>query len=101
MAVMVEGSGCNHPYLRMMMLIAILLGACGLPARAQVQCGGTPSQVPVSTQEQLKGDVEGKAQILAKFLPGAQIKGAVEISKNELYQEHRNVDKYQIDMYFM
>lgn len=100
MAIMVESAGCNHPYLRMMVLTAILLGACGLPVRAQVECGETPSQVPVSTQEQLKGDVEGKVQILTKFLPGAQIKGAVEMRKNELYQEHRNVDKYQIDMYF-
>jgi len=89
MAIMLEGAKCNRPYLRMMMFTAILLGAYGLPARALVQCGGTPSQVLVSTQEQLKGDVEGKAQILAKFLAGAQIKGAVEMSKNELYQERR------------
>jgi hypothetical protein len=68
-----------------MLLTAITLGGYGLPARAQVQCGGTPSQVPVSTQEQLKGDVEDKAQILTKLLPGAQIKGATEMSKNDLY----------------
>ncbi len=101
MAIKVESVGRNYPYPRMMVLTAILLGAYGLPAQAQVLCGGAPSQVPVSTQEQLKGDAEGRAQILTKFLPGAQIKGAVEMSKNELYQEHRNVDKYQIDMYFM
>src|SRR5215831_6592888 len=77
---------------------AILLS---FPAKAQISCGEATKDVPVAVQEQLKGDVEGKAQLITKMLGDAQLKGKVETSRAELHQEHRNLDQHQIDTYFM
>jgi hypothetical protein len=101
MAIAIDRAERTLPYLRAVMLAMILLVARCLPASADTACGAAPSQVPLMSQEQLKGDAEGKAQILTKIIPGAQIKGAVDMSRKELYQEHQNIDQYQIDMYFM
>lgn len=101
MAVTIGSIGRTLTFLQTVMLGAALPGAYGGPARADAVCGPAPSQVPTMSQEQLKADAEGKAQILTKLLPGAQIKGAVDMSREELYQEHQNVDQYQINMYFM
>jgi hypothetical protein len=86
------------------------IAACGVvsvvalamaPAVAQTKCGDAPKEVPLLTQEQLKGDVEGKAQVLTRLLGGAQIKGTIDTSRMELQEAHQNVDQHQIDMYFM
>src|SRR5207245_5562024 len=66
----------------------------------QTNCGDLPKDIPKSTQEKLKGDVEGKAQLLTRLIGDAQLKGALETSKAELYQDHQDVDKFQIDRYF-
>jgi hypothetical protein len=68
---------------------------------AESYCGDAPKDIPVAAQDQIKGDVEGKAQLLTKMLGSAQINGTVETSRTELYEEHKNVDQHQIDMYFM
>jgi hypothetical protein len=70
-------------------------------ASAESYCGDAPKDIPVAAQDQIKGDVEGKAQLLTKMLGSAQINGTVEASRTELYEEHKNVDQHQIDMYFM
>lgn len=70
-------------------------------ATAQITCGDPPKDVPIATQEQLKGDAEGKAQLFTKLLGTAQIKGAVDANRTELYQEHKNLDQHQVDMYFL
>jgi hypothetical protein len=70
-------------------------------ASAQIVCGNAPKDVPVSIQEQLKGDVDGQAQALTKLIGTAQIKGAVETSRTEIYEAHKNLDRHQIDMYFL
>jgi hypothetical protein len=57
--------------------------------------------VPKFIQDQLKGDVEGKAQVFTRLLGDAQLKGTIDTSRTELYQEHGNLDQHQIDMYFM
>jgi hypothetical protein len=71
-----------------------------LPAFAQDICSDAPKDVPQYIQEQLQGDVEGKAQALTKLLAGAEIKGIVNTNKTELYEQHKNLDQHQIDMYF-
>ena len=101
MAITIGSIGRILPLLGTVMLGAVLLSAYCVPAHADAVCGLPPSQVPTMSQEQLKGDAEGKARILTKLLPGAQIKGAVDMSREELYQEHQNIDQYQINMYFM
>jgi hypothetical protein len=70
-----------------------------LPASAQSICGDAPKGVPQYIQELLKGDVEDKAQALTKLRAGAEIKGSVDTSKAELYEQHKNLDRHQIDMY--
>jgi hypothetical protein len=71
------------------------------PTMAQSLCGEAPKDLPTLTQEQLKGDVEGKAELLARLLGSAQLKGAVDARKMELHEEHKNLGQHQIDMYFM
>jgi hypothetical protein len=79
----------------------IALSLICLSARAQVSCGDASKDIPLSTQEQLRGDVEGKAQALTKLLGDAEVKGSVEASREELHQQHPNVDEFQMDMFFM
>jgi hypothetical protein len=43
--------------------------------------------------------VEGKAQLFTKLLGDANLKGQIELSKNELHQKYLNIDKSQIDRY--
>jgi hypothetical protein len=81
-------------------LLSLVVVVASFPALAQPICGDAPKDVPILTQEQLKGDVTGKAQTFMK-LGAAQIQGAVDTSKTELYEQHKDVDKHQIDMYFM
>jgi hypothetical protein len=73
----------------------------GSPALGQTLCGDAPKDVPILTQEQLKGDAEGKAEMLTRLLGSGQLKGAVDASRMELHEQHRDVDQHQIDMYFM
>jgi hypothetical protein len=68
---------------------------------AQISCGDAPKDVPVNTQDSLKGDVEGKAQLFTKLLGNANIKGTVDTSRTELYEHHQNLDQHQIDMMLM
>jgi hypothetical protein len=82
-------------------IVTLLVLIADLPAWAQVSCGDPPKDVPVYIQEQLKGDAEGKAQALTRVLGGLEIKGSVDASRTELYEQHRNLDQHQIDMYFM
>jgi hypothetical protein len=82
-------------------LLALPLILLSFPTSAQIACGDSPKDIPIAVQEMLKGDVEGKAQLLTKMLGDAQLKGKVETSRTELHQEHKNLDQYQIDMYFM
>jgi hypothetical protein len=81
-------------------LLSLVAVVASFPALAQTSCGDAPKDVPLLTQEQLKGDVTGKAQTFMK-LGAAQIQGAVDASRTELYEQHKDVDKHQIDMYFM
>jgi hypothetical protein len=82
-------------------ILVLLSLVTGLPALAQVSCGDPPKDVPAYIQEQLKGDAEGRAQALTRILGGLEIKGSVDASRTELYEQHRNLDQHQIDMYFM
>ncbi len=82
-------------------ILGLFLLMIGFAASAQTPCGDAPKDVPAYTQEQLRGDAEGKAQALTKMLGALEIKGSVDASRTELYEQHRNLDQHQIDMYFM
>src|SRR5258706_921711 len=81
-------------------VVAASLGAIllSLPARAQISCGDVAKEVPLAVREELKGDVEGKAQLLTKLVGDAQLKGKIETSRTELHQEHKNLDQNQVDI---
>jgi len=81
-------------------LLSLVILVASFPAFAQRSCGDAPKEIPVLIQEQLKGDVTGKAQTFMKLGAG-QIQGAVDASRTELYEQHKSVDQHQIDMYFM
>jgi hypothetical protein len=92
-----KGLGIVRAGVTLATLCAILISS----AAAQSACGDNPKQVPVEAEESLKGDVEGKAQVLTRLLGQAQMKGAIETGRKELYERHQNLDQHQIDMYFM
>jgi WD40 repeat protein len=72
---------------------------CPVALAQTVNCGEQPKELPPDVQEQIKGDVEGKAQLFTKLLGDAQLKGKVEASKTELQQKYKDVDKAQMDRY--
>src|SRR5436305_1195140 len=78
-------------------VLTIWLSFC-FHAAAQVSCGEQPT-IPADVEQQLKGDVEGKAQLFTKLLGKAELKGTIETSKKELQQKYKDVDKAQIDQY--
>ncbi|MGC2523483.1 MAG: hypothetical protein WA417_12745 [Stellaceae bacterium] len=82
-------------------LLVLILFSLTIPAFAQVDCGTNPKDVPPDVQQTLSGDVEGKAQLFTKLIGDANIKGAVQTSKNEIYQKYNNIDKSQIDKYMI
>jgi hypothetical protein len=84
---------------RSIMMLFLMLWVSPVFAQQSI-CGGEPQGVPASVQDKLKGDVEGKAQGLVRIIGDVQLKGAVETSRDELYQRYKDVDKYQINRYF-
>lgn len=86
--------------MRTVVAVAIVLSASSAAVRAQqISCGDVP-KIQRSVEEKLKADVQGKAQLFTKLLGNADVQGAVERSKTELYQEHQDVGKDEIDLYF-
>ena len=77
----------------------VLLGPTAGSAAQQISCGDRP-KIERSAEEKLKGDVQGKAQLLTRRLADADIQGTVETSKSELYQQHQDVGRDEIDEYF-
>jgi hypothetical protein len=68
---------------------------------AEITCGEVPKDMPISVQEQLKGELEGKAQAVTKLLGSASLQGKIDTSRTELYEQHKNLDQHQIDMFYM
>jgi hypothetical protein len=83
---------------RALVFLAVILFSSGL--HAQVQCGSQP-KIPGDVEDQIKGDVESKAQIFTKLLGDVNLKGTVESSKKEVYQKYKDLDKSQIDQYMI
>lgn len=83
------------------LLLAGALAAGGAsPARAAVNCGDQPKDMPVSLDDSLKVDLNAKAKLLTRVLGGAEIGATVQNSRKELYERHGDVDKHQLDIYW-
>src|SRR6185437_5014881 len=85
--------------MRAFFAIAILFVSAHAAWSQQISCGEVP-KIQRSVEQKLKGDVEGKAQLLTKLLGNADVQGTVETSKTELYQQHQDVGRDEIDLYF-
>jgi hypothetical protein len=83
------------------LLLGGILGLFSFEAAGQVSCGEQPKDVPPDVQQTIKTDAEGKAQLFTKLLGDINVKGKVEVSKNEMYQKYKNIDKSQIDRYMI
>jgi hypothetical protein len=90
-------------FMKKIMLVKMLLPLpfilLSFEVAAQVSCGDPPRDIPIDVQREIKGDVEGKAQLFTKLLGDTQLTGKIQESKRDLYEKHQNVDKSQIDRY--
>lgn len=70
-------------------------------AAAHEICGDPPpAQFRVRNDETLKGEIEGKAQLLTKFVGDAQLGGKVETSQKEIFAKYPDADRARTDTYF-
>jgi len=65
-------------------------------AFAQVAVCGDP---PPVANEELKGEIEGKAQFLSRFLGDASLAGRIETSRQEIFSQYPDQDE-RSDAYF-
>jgi hypothetical protein len=79
------------------LILAIMLTISGWSARAQTAdiCGGPP---PVANED-LKGEIEGRAQFLSRFLGEAELGGKIETSRSEIFSRYPDADE-RSDAYF-
>ena len=70
-----------------------------LPGFCTANMRQAPKDLPIAIQEQLKGDVTGKAETFMK-LGAAQLQGAVDMSRMELYEQHKSDQSQLIDISF-
>jgi len=71
----------------MLVLVALVVGNNGLVSAQPLDCG-KPPELPYKSQEseKLKGELEGKAQMLSRLVGNADLKGAVETERKTLFQ---------------
>jgi hypothetical protein len=68
-------------------VIVALVGNSGAVFPQSLDCG-KPPELPYKSQEseKLKGELEGKAQMLSRLVGNADLKGAVETERNTIFQ---------------
>ena len=89
-----------------MQMLIIGCTLCGLcisgPALAEIRCGDQPRvNLPADRAEGFKADASGKAQLLSRVLPQAEINGKVEQWSTEQRQRYQNIDQQEQRLYFM
>lgn len=85
-------------------LVGVFVCLCTLmpnSARAQQEICGTPPSFDVRKEEAdaIKGDLNGKAQALSKFLGNAELTGRIESERKTLYQTSEGSDANRKDAY--
>jgi hypothetical protein len=68
-------------------LVLAVIGGSRTVSAQPLDCG-KPPELPLKSQEteKLKGELEGKAQMLSRLIGNADLKGAVETERNTLFQ---------------
>ena len=88
-----------------MQMVSVVAAAFTLclygPAFAEIKCGNQPEIRADNRTESFKADAAGKAQLLSKFLPSAEINGKVEQWTTEQRQQYQNLDQQELRLYTM
>jgi hypothetical protein len=76
-------------------LLLVILPITTIHARAATECGDPP---PVA-DETLKGEIEGKAQFLSRFLGDARLSGQIETSRREIFSRYPEAERSRSNAY--
>lgn len=79
------------------LIVILLTWLFGGYALAQDSCGDPPQVA----DESLKGELNGQAQFLSRFIGDAQLKGRIETSRIAVFDKYPNADKLIIDYYLI
>jgi len=96
--ITVSNSAVNAMVRCSIMSVAVQIALVGAShfAIAQVAVCGDP---PPVANEELKGEIEGKAQFLSRFLGDASLAGRIETSRQEIFSQYPDQDE-RSDAYF-
>ena len=86
----------------MLILTAGLLStsAAAEQTKTAFSCGARPSNVPTTVESGLKVDAKAKGNLLLKWIGSAELDSNVDKQKKELYEAHKDYDKFMTDSYF-
>lgn len=87
--------------LRTLIMATALVACICNPASAEIVCGPQPTVSPSSSAEGFKADATGKAQLLSKILPSAEINGKIEQWKTEQRQQYKDLDQHELTFYWV
>jgi len=76
-------------------IVLLSLASFSMNVYASSVCGEPP---PLSN-ETLKGELDGKAQFLSKFLGNVDLGGNIETAKHEVISKYPNADTVLLDLY--
>jgi hypothetical protein len=77
----------------------LLLLALVFPPAVHAQGQGCGDPPPVAN-EALKGEIEGKAQFLSRFLGDAALSGAIQTSRTEIFSKYPDAEQSRSNAYF-
>jgi len=80
-----------------LVIIITLVPVSGIFAATHSLCGDPPPVV----NETLKGELNGKANFLSKFIGNANLKGKIEASRIEIFSKYPNANKVILDHYLL
>lgn len=79
------------------LIIAFALPLYSSVASAETSVCGPP---PVVADEKLKGEIEGQAELVLKFLGNARLSGNIQKARKDVFSNYPNADKLRTDTFF-
>jgi hypothetical protein len=79
-------------------VFALLLSSWSALADTDAYVCGDPPPVDSTA---LKGELDGKASFLSKFIGDAKLRGNIETSRSEVFSKYPNADKLVVDHYLL
>lgn len=75
-------------YKYLLISLSLLAGTCCAASAQRLNCGSPPTlDQRIQNAETIKGDLQGKAQFLSKYIGSADLGGRIEATKAELYAQ--------------